>query len=307
MADEYDQEKAFQEEIKKITDETVKEKLNKIKELVVKRINLERAFRIEQSKLEAQYEAKYAPLYKVRNDIINGKITVNAEELKDVLPEVKITDTENKETGIPDYWLTCLKNSSQFGEIINTKDEKVLKHLTDISLEYKEDGNFTIFFHFSKNDYFSHEVLKREFILDNKQNIKKIESTKIEWASEEVNPTITKKKKKVKAKGQSEVKTVIKVAETESFFNFFKNYVDDEKKDETKPEDDEDEEEDHNVYIEEEYDLGIFIKDELIPYSLEYYLDIVDEEDDEEMEDDEDLDDDEDDDEEEKPKKKALF
>jgi len=37
-----------------------------------------------------------------------------------------------------------------------------------------------------------------------------------------------------------------------------------------------------NEFIEEEFDLGVFIKDELIPYSLEYYLGIVDDEEEDE-------------------------
>eukprot|EP00340_Litonotus_pictus_P010193 CAMPEP_0170535610 /NCGR_PEP_ID=MMETSP0209-20121228/101698_1 /TAXON_ID=665100 ORGANISM="Litonotus pictus, Strain P1" /NCGR_SAMPLE_ID=MMETSP0209 /ASSEMBLY_ACC=CAM_ASM_000301 /LENGTH=145 /DNA_ID=CAMNT_0010836903 /DNA_START=601 /DNA_END=1041 /DNA_ORIENTATION=- len=129
--------------------------------------------------------------------------------------------------------------------------------------------------------------------MNEKQEIKKIESTTIAWKNEEVNPTVSKKKKKVKAKGKSDVKTIVKTEECESFFNFFKNYTAeiDKKKVETKTagEEDDDEEREDDLYIEEEYDLGVFIKDELIPYSLEYYLDIVDEEeDDEEMESDED-------------------
>lgn len=305
---EYDQEKAFQEELAKVTDDSIKEKLNKIKKLVVQRINLEKDFKAEQNKLEAKYESQYAPLYEARSGIINGRVTVNYEDVKAILPEVKITSTENTETGIPDYWLICLKNSSQFGELINNKDEKVLKHLTDITLDYKENGNFTLFFHFSPNEFFKHEILSREFLMDIAHNISKIVSTKIEWANEEVNPTIAKKKKKVKSKGKSEVKTIVKLEECESFFNFFKDYnAEDIKNKEIKEDQESEEEEDQNMYIEEEYDLGIFIKDELIPYSLEYYLDIVDEEGDEEMEEDEDdLDDGEDDDEEAKPKKKLF-
>lgn len=310
MADtnDYDQEKAFQEEIKKVPEESIKDKLIKIKGLVVKRINLEKDFRVEQCKLEAKYESLYAPLYKERSDIINGKVIVNAEEVKSVLPEVKIDSTESKETGVPEYWLTCLKNTSQFGDMITPKDEKVLKYLTDLTIDYNENGNFTLSFSFSPNEFFSHEKLKRDFIMDDKQNIKKIESTSIEWTSEEVNPTIAKKKKKVKQKGKSDVKTIIKVEECESFFNFFKNYNAEDKGKETKKEnnDDEDEEVDHNLYIEEEYDLGVFIKDELIPYSLEYYLDIVEDEEEDEGDEDEENDGGDEDDEDEKPKKKLF-
>jgi nucleosome assembly protein 1-like 1 len=311
---EYDQEKAFNEEIAKITDENIKEKLIKMKELVVKRIQLEREFRVEQNKLEAKYEAIYAPIYKDRSAIINGEKTITADEVKDVLKDVKVESDENKETGIPEYWLTCLKNTNQFGELINSKDESVLKHLKDITLEYKEDGNFSVFFHFTPNDFFQGTVLYRNFILDEKQNIKKIESSKINWASEEVNPTVAKKKKKLKNKSKpTEVKTVIKVEPVESFFNFFKDYTASEEKEgaerkKSKNEEEDDEDIDDNEFIEEEYELGVFIKDELIPYSLEYYLDLVDDEDlDDDFDDEEEDEEDEDDDEEDKKPKKKLF
>jgi len=48
--------------------------------------------------------------------------------------------------------------------------------------------------------------------------------------------------------------------------------------------------------MEEEYDLGLFIKEELIPYAIEYYLGVIkDEGDDENYEDYEDEEEDEDD------------
>lgn len=73
-----------------------------------------------------------------------------------------------------------------------------------------------------------------------------------------------------------------KVEEVTSFFNFFKNYEFDEtkakegKKVEDKDDDDEEEEEedDEQQVIDDEYDLGLFVRDDFIPYALEYYLDI---------------------------------
>ena len=79
---------------------------------------------------------------------------------------------------------------------------------------------------------------------------------------------------------KNEVKTVTKVEEVVSFFTFFKNYDYDETKPKTKIEkeedddDEEEEEEDDQQIIDDEYDLGLFVKDDFIPYSLEYYLDI---------------------------------
>merc|ERR1712170_260169 len=122
--------------------------------------------------------------------------------------------------------------------------EGVLNFLRNVTCDFKENGNFTLFFHFDKNDYFDHEVLTREFILDEKKlTISKIVSSKIEWKSEDVNPTIEKKKKKIKKKKEE-------------------------------MEDDEDEEDEMDI-IEDEYDLGLSIKEEVIPYAIEYYLGVT--------------------------------
>jgi len=144
---------------------------------------------------------------------------------------------------------------------------------------YLPDNNFTLIFYFNKNDYFDHETLTKTFKTNPLTGyVTKIESTEIQWKSEDINPTIEKKKKKLKKK--NEVKTVTKVEEVTSFFNFFKNYEYDEtkeksaKKDQDKDDDEEEEEEDDQQIIDDEYDLGLFVKDDFIPYALEYYLDI---------------------------------
>ena len=313
MSTEYDLEKDFNQELEKIKDSNIKEKLLKMKELVVKRINLEKEFRSEQVKLEASYESKYAPLYKERNEIILGDKEIDVTELKNVLKGVDVeslaANNKTSEKGIPNYWLTCLKNTVQFAELINNKDEEILKHLKTINLEYLSNGDFLINFVFNEdNGFFTPATLSRKFIHNDKQTISKIESTPIEWASEDKNPTVSKKKKNVKNTKTKEVKSVVKTVEVESFFNFFKNLNNSEgkyeSKKETKEEDDE-EQNDENDLIEEHYETGVFIKDELIPYSLEYYLDLVDEEGLDDDEEDEENDDGDDDDEE-KPKK-SLF
>jgi len=209
--------------------------------------------------------------------VIQGSSEVSVDEIKEQLTKLSLSTAtpSSTEKGVPDFWLKALKNSSQFGTIINKNDEKVLSHLQDILCDFKEDGSFTLDFIFSQNEFFEHTTLHRNFILDKeKQSISKIESTKIDWKSEDLNPTIEKKKKKIKSKKKGgETKTVTKVEEVPSFFSFFKDY---DINNLNKPdEDDEEEEEDEGEIIEEEYDLGLFIKEELIPYAIEYYLGII--------------------------------
>lgn len=183
----YEAEDQFNLHLDKITDESIKKRLLNIKEILVERINLERDFKKELNKLDARFEKKYKPLYEERASIINGTAKENDSE-----------SDEGGEKGIPQYWLKCLLNTSQFGDVINKNDEAILKFLEDITVDVEESGDFEVHFHFASNEYFKHNRLSKRFILDDKQNIQKCKASKIEWASEEANPTVNRVKKKLK-------------------------------------------------------------------------------------------------------------
>lgn len=274
---EYDYEEKFVEALKTQTSNSLKQKLVAIRNIVVKRLALEREFKAIHFKLEAKYENLYKPIYDKRAKVIDGTQEVTVDEIKDQLSNLTVTDVNvpEGEKGIPQFWLKCLKNTSQFGHDINKKDEDVLTHLKDITCDFKENGSFSVHFVFNPNQYFDAPVLSRDFTLDpEKLTVSKITSTKIEWKNEDLNPTIEKKKKKIKNK-KKEVKTVTKVEEVPSFFNFFKDYDATASKDKDKKDEEDEEEEDELEMIEEEYDLGLFIKEELIPYAIEYYLGVI--------------------------------
>ena len=106
----------------------------------------------------------------------------------------------------------------------------------------------------------------------------------------------------MKNKKTKEIKTVTKRETVPSFFGTFKNMVKKEDDKNKKDDEDEEEEEDEEMTIDEHYDMGLQFKEEIIPYAIEYYLGIVDDEslgedEDEEIEEEEE-------EEEEKPKKK---
>jgi len=270
-------EQAFAKELAKVTSDSLKYKLVALRKLYSEREELAKLFKREQHTLQANYEEKYKPIYDKRNNLIEGKEEVK-EDISAEASKVGITDINapNQEKGIPNFWGTAIANCFQFKGVVNAKDRQILVFLRDIRVVYLPDTSFELIFYFDKNDYFDHETLKRTFKVDPTTGyINKIESTEITWKTEDLNPTIEKKKKKIKKKG--EVKTVTKVEEVQSFFGFFKSYDDtkkDKKKDEEKEEDDDEEEEDEDQIIDDEYDLGLFIKDDFIPFALEYYLDI---------------------------------
>jgi nucleosome assembly protein 1-like 1 len=272
----YDYEENFVEALKDIPSHSLKRKLVAMKNIVVKRLQIEREFKDLHNKLEAKYEALYKPIYEKRSRIIDGTEVINSQDIQENMAKLDIKDSnepeDNKEQGIPEYWGKAIANTDQFAPFINEKDKKILKHLTNITADIQETGDFTLNFTFSANEYFDATLLTKEHILNKKDlSIEKIISTQISWKSEEMNPTVEKKTKKIKNKKTKDVKTVTKTEEVPSFFNFFKSYdVTGKTKNEAEDEDEEDEFE----IISDEYELALFVKEELIPYSIEYYLDM---------------------------------
>jgi len=281
----YDYEDQFVEALKGITDNNLKKKLVAIKKLVCERMSLEKDFKREHNKLEYKYEQLYKPFYERRQKIIEGEEKPDIDQIKDKLAELKIDEEQAKaekenEKGIPEFWYKCLENCQDI--MINDKDKNILKKLKLIKCTPEENGNFTLEFFFEPNEYFTNEVLKREFILDEDYDIKEIKSDEIQWKSDEVNPTIEIKQKKVKNKRTKQIKTVQKKEKIPSFFSSFRNFVKkegDKPKDDDKDEDD-DEDEGDEMTIEDEYDQALQFKEEIIPYAIEYYLGIADDEED---------------------------
>ena len=302
----YDYEEQFVEALKGITDNNLKKKLVAIKKLVCERMALEKEFKKEHNKLQYKYEELYKPFYERRQKIIEGEEKPDIEQIREKLAELKINEEEAKkenenEKGIPEFWSKVILNNQDI--MVNDKDKNILKKLKLIKCTPQENGNFTLEFFFEPNDYFENEVLKREFILDEDYDIKEIKSDEIKWKSDEVNPTIEIKQKKVKNKRTKQIKTVQKKEKIPSFFSSFRNFEKKEgdKKNEDKDEDDDEEGEDE-MTIEDEYDQALQFKEEIIPYAIEYYLGIADDDEDdlggEEDEEDEE-------EEEEKPKPKG--
>jgi nucleosome assembly protein 1-like 1 len=280
----YDYEDQFVEALKSINDNNLKKKLVAIKKLVCERMSIEKDFKKEHNKLEYKYQQLYNPFYERRQKIIEGEEKPDIEKIREKLAELKINEEEAKqekegEKGIPEFWYKVILNNQDI--MINEKDKDILKKLKLIKCNPEENGNFSLEFFFEPNDYFTNEVLKRNFILDEDYDIKEITSDEINWKSDDKNPTIELKTKKVKNKRTKQVKTITQKVKVPSFFSSFKHFEkkEGENKDEKNDDDDEDDE-GEELTIEDEYDLALQFKEEIIPYAIEYYLGIADDEDD---------------------------
>ena len=137
---------------------------------------------------------------------------------------------------IPNYWLISIKNSNNFD--LTKIDEDILKYLFNIELEMLEDNlSYRINFYFIKNKYFTNNKLSKTYFVNKKtKECQKTESTIIDWTGK-INPNKINNKY------------------NESFFDIFVNKQDD--------------------IMEAENNEGENFKNDLIPFSLEYYLNLM--------------------------------
>ncbi|KAJ8526507.1 hypothetical protein K7X08_028984 [Anisodus acutangulus] len=248
----------------------------------------------------------YHYLYTKRFEIVNG-VEVDGP----VTPAASVDQEEDEEAvekGVPDFWLTAMKNNEVLAEEISERDEGALKFLKDIKWSRIENANgFKLEFFFETNPYFKNAVLTKTYhmIDEDEPILEKAIGTEIEWYP---GKCLTQKILKKPKKGSKNAKPITKTEQCESFFNFFSPPQ--------LPEDEEDIDEDvaeelQNL-MEQDYDIGSTIRDKIIPHAVSWftgeaaqddYVDLEDrgDEDDEndgddEDEDDEDEDDDDDDD-----------
>ena len=128
--------------------------------------------------LEKKYLEKYKPLYKRRADIVNGITEPKDDEMEaglaaeqeDTETVVDTTTKEEEETpatdapkGVPEFWLTAMKNMIALADLITSKDEEVLRHLTDVRLSYLDVPGFRLEFEFAANDFFTDKVLTKSY------------------------------------------------------------------------------------------------------------------------------------------------
>ena len=261
---------------------------------------LEGEFQEEVLQLEKKYFAKYTPLYEKRAKIVNGASEPTEDEVKAGEQDEDGEDDEGSKAetaeggqpaedmaGIPEFWLSAMKNQVSLAELITDRDEPALKLLTDIRMEYLEKPGFRLIFEFAENDFFSNKTITKtyfyqeesgyggEFIYDH------AEGDRIDWkAGKDLTVRVESKKQRNKSKsfweciserGSSnpspdtkQTRIVKKTVPTASFFNFF---------DPPKaPEADEHEAaSDVEERLELDYQLGEDIKEKLIPRAIDWF------------------------------------
>jgi len=232
-----------------------------------------------------------------------------ADEVKNKL---NLNMDENTK-GIPEFWLTAMKNVELIGDMIQEHDEEILKHLTDIKLIFtgKKDGDteenmgFVLEFLFNPNNHFTNTALTKTYKMKSEPDaddpfsfegpdIIACTGCKIDW-KKGMNITQKQIKKKQKHKGRGQTRVVTKTVQNDSFFNFFDPPE--------VPENEEDMDEEAEALLAADFEIGHFFRERFIPKAVLFYTGeaIEDDSDDEEFEDEEGDDDDDDDDDENDP------
>ncbi|RFU78658.1 nucleosome assembly [Trichoderma arundinaceum] len=249
---------------------------------------LEAEFQEEVLQLEKKYFAKFTPLYEKRSDIINGKVEPTEEEVKrgdedddesslrDAAEPTgeasQTTDLPESVQGIPEFWLSAMKNQVTLAEMITDRDEAALKHLTDIRMEYLDKPGFRLIFEFAENEFFSDKTITKTYYYQNESGYggdfiyDHAEGHKISWYPGK-DLTVRVEAKKQRNKNTKQTRIVKKSVPTESFFNFFSPPK--------PPTDDADPDDDVASDIEErlelDYQLGEDIKEKLIPRAVDWF------------------------------------
>ncbi|OAD72762.1 hypothetical protein PHYBLDRAFT_89747, partial [Phycomyces blakesleeanus NRRL 1555(-)] len=265
----------------------VKRRINGLKYFQSKHGELEHKFQEEVLALEKKYLELYRPLYEKRAEVISGKYEPTPEQIaigekvdeedEDEEEDDKKKDEEEDEkdeediVGIPEFWLTLLKNHPQIAETITESDEEVLKHLVDVRMSYMENPGFKLDFEFSPNAFFTEKILSKvyyyqdhayggDFVYDH------AEGCEIHW-NEGKNLTVTVETKKQRHKGTNKTRVVKRTVPADSFFLFFSPPAFPGEEEEL----DEEEAEGLDAKLEADYEMGEEFKDKIIPRAVDYF------------------------------------
>ncbi|KAI9797531.1 MAG: hypothetical protein M1833_005442 [Piccolia ochrophora] len=246
---------------------------------------LEAEYQEEVLQLEKKYFAKYTPLYEQRAKIVNGlaeptEADVEAGEAgeeddpdKDETEKTEAATEEKPEetsnvSGIPEFWLSAMKNQVSLAEMITDRDEAALKHIVDIRMEYLSCPGFRLIFEFAENEYFTNKTISKTYFYQEESSYggdliyDHAEGDKVDWKPGK-DLTVKVESKKQRNKNTKQTRVVKKTVPTESFFNFFSPPK--------APGEDEDAEIDIEERLELDYQLGEDIKEKLIPRAIDWF------------------------------------
>ena len=155
----------------------VRRRVTGLKGIQKEHAKLEAEFQEEVLNLEKKYFAKFTPLYQKRAKIVNGDNEPTEAEVEAGKPDEEEEEGEDEEDektqektdaneaakGIPEFWLSAMKNQVSLAELITDRDEEALRLLTDIRMEYLDRPGFKLIFEFAPNEFFTNKTLSKTY------------------------------------------------------------------------------------------------------------------------------------------------
>ncbi len=195
----------------------VRRRVDGLKGVQKEHSKLEAEFQEEVLELEKKYFAKFTPLYEKRAQIVNGKAEPTEQEIEagkaddedeeeEAEKPAESTDASSADMkGIPEFWLSAMKNSS-LAETITDRDEEALKFLTDIRMEYLDRPGFRLIFEFADNEFFSNKTITKTYFYQEENGYggdfiyDHAEGDKIDWkAGKDLTVKVESKKQRNKS------------------------------------------------------------------------------------------------------------
>lgn len=229
----------------------MKRRVEGLKGIHVDHTKIEAEFQKRILELEKEFSQRYRPLYERRAQIIQGKEEPTKEEV--VAGEASHADEDEEdeedasaagekqsladvtapadgEKGIPEFWLTALKNHVALSELITERDEEALRSLIDVRMSYLpgSQAGFKLEFEFDSksNAFFTNQILTKTYYYQDEVGFSgdlvydHAEGDKIDW-KEDKDLTHKIETKKQRNKNTNQTRTVKRSVPVESFFNFF--------------------------------------------------------------------------------------
>ncbi|KAJ1301057.1 hypothetical protein OPQ81_003475 [Rhizoctonia solani] len=296
---------------------SVKRRVEGLKGVQDKQTALDAQLKREMFELEKKYLASYAPLYERRRAILSGDAEptdqevaageaisaqdkADEEEDEEELAEsfAKLSTKKRKEEpkeaaepetptkGIPQFWLTALRNHIELQQLITERDEEAMGYLTDVRLTYVEEPNlgYRLTFVFNENPFFENKELYKTYYYQEELGYggeymyARAEGTKIKWR-EDKDLTKTVEIKKQRNKNTNRTRLVRRTQAVPSFFDFFSPPIPPSSDPELIEsglavdgnELEEKEMEELEEKLELDYQLGEDFKEKIIPRAVDYF------------------------------------
>uniref|UniRef100_A0A182NAZ5 Nucleosome assembly protein 1-like 4 n=1 Tax=Anopheles dirus TaxID=7168 RepID=A0A182NAZ5_9DIPT len=145
----------------------IQAKLHALRKIQLDIVDREVNFHLKAHAMEVEYQAEFKECHQMIARIVNG------EDVSDLVEQDATTnDVADQPSGVPNFWLTVLKASFLDG-VVQEQDEPALQQLRDIRCVLLNDPEpgFELLFEFASNDYFTNEVLTKQYFLSCAPNV----------------------------------------------------------------------------------------------------------------------------------------